>query len=86
MELLTQLSCFKSTSSLEKCFELTENIQKFRWKGDWAKLRPKIYFLRQSYAKYLAQSKEIAQDSKTGQDFKNVISNFACFLTAIINV
>ena len=24
--------------------------------------------------------------SKIGQDFKNVISHFACFLTAIINV
>ena len=23
---------------------------------------------------------------KIGQDFKNVISNFACFLTAIVNV
>ena len=24
--------------------------------------------------------------NKIGQDFKNIISNFACFLTAIVNV
>ena len=37
----------------------------------------------QSWTKYLEQSKEI---QKTGQDFKNIISIFACFLTAIGNV
>ena len=37
----------------------------------------------QSLPKYLAQSTET---SKIGHDFKNVISNFACFLTAIVTV
>ena len=36
----------------------------------------------QAWGKYLAQSKEI----QNWQDFKNIISNFACFLTAIANV
>ena len=30
--------------------------------------------------------KKVKKYSKIGQDFKNVISNFACFLTAIVNV
>ena len=29
---------------------------------------------------------KVKKYSKTGQDFKNVISNFVCFLTAIVNV
>ena len=58
LELLTQLTCFIFLSWLEKCFEVTEIFQKFKW-GDWAKLRQKICLLRQSWTKYLAQSKEI---------------------------
>ena len=34
------------------------------------------------YSQYLAKSKEI---NKIGQGFKN-ICNFACFLTAVVNV
>ena len=40
-------------------------------------------YVLQSWQKYLAQSKE---SSKIGQDFKNLSSNFACFLTAIVKV
>ena len=29
---------------------------------------------------------KVKKYNKIGQDFKNVISNFACFLTAIVNV
>ena len=29
---------------------------------------------------------KVKKYSKIGQEFKNVISNFACFLTAIVNV
>ena len=29
---------------------------------------------------------KVKRYNKTGQDFKNIISNFACFLTAIVNV
>ena len=59
LELLTQLTCFIFLSWLEKCFEVTEIFQKFKWEGDWAKLWQKICLLRQSWTKYLAQSKEI---------------------------
>ena len=34
-------------------------MQKFKSEGDWAKLRPRICSLRQSWTKYLTQSKEI---------------------------
>ena len=37
----------------------------------------------QSWAKHLHKVKKY---SKIGQDFINIISNFACFLTAIVNV
>ena len=59
LELLTQLICFIFLTWLEKCFEATEIFQKSKREGDWAKLRQKICLLRQSWAKYLAQSKEI---------------------------
>ena len=39
----------------------------------------KRYLLRQSWTKYLVQG-------KIGQDLKNVLSDFACFLTAIVKV
>ena len=48
LELLTELTCFRFTSCLEKCFEVTENIQYIKCEKDWTKLRPKICFLRES--------------------------------------
>ena len=71
LELLRQLNSFVFSSRLEKCFEVTENAQKLKCKGDWAKLLPNICLLRQSWTKYLA---------------KNVISNFAWFLTVIVKI
>ena len=59
LEILTQLTCYIFLSLLEKCFEVTENVQKFKCEGDWAKFRPKICLFLQSWTKYLAQSKEI---------------------------
>ena len=56
---LTQLTCFIFLSWLEKCFEVTENLKKFKFEGDWVELWPNICLLRQSRTKYLAQSKEI---------------------------
>ena len=43
-ELLTELTCFIYRSWMEKCFEVTEKIQKFKCEGNWAKLRPKNSF------------------------------------------
>ena len=57
LELLTHLTCIIFLSSLEKWFEATEIYQKFKREGDWAKLRQSICLLRQSWTKYLAQSK-----------------------------
>ena len=59
LELLTELTWFTFTSWFEKCFEVTENIQKLMCERNWAKLKSKICFLRQSYPKYLDQIKEI---------------------------
>ena len=59
LELLTQLTYFIFLSCLEKCFEVTETFQNFKCDGGWAKLRQEICLLRQSWTKYLAQSKEI---------------------------
>ena len=50
---------------------------------DWTELRPKIYLLRQSWAKYL---EKIEKSSKTGQDKKSLISTFGCFFTAAAKV
>ena len=47
-----QLTCIIFLSWLEKCFEVTENVQKFRFEGDWAELHPKICLVRQSWSKY----------------------------------
>ena len=54
-----KLTWFMFLSRSEKCFEVTEIFQKFKCEEDFAKLRPKICLHRQSWAKYLAQSKEI---------------------------
>ena len=48
LELLTELTCFIFKSWLQKYFEVTENIQKFKCEGNGAKLKSKICFLRQS--------------------------------------
>ena len=36
-----------------------QNVKKLKFQEDWAELRPKNCLLRQSYAKYLEQIKEI---------------------------
>ena len=59
---------------MEKCFDDIQNFKKLRSEEDWPELRPKVYLLRQSWAKYLEQNREI---SKTGQDKKSLISTFA---------
>ena len=33
--------------------------KKIKFEGDWAKLKPKISLLRQSWTKYLEQNREI---------------------------
>ena len=43
----------------EKCFEVTENVKKLTFQGDWAKLRSKVSFFRQTRTKYLEQNREI---------------------------
>ena len=48
LELLTQLTCIIFLSWLEKCFEVTENVKKFKCDGGCGKLRQKICLLRQS--------------------------------------
>ena len=36
-----------------------QNVKKLKFQEDWAELRPKNCLLRQSYAKYLEQIREI---------------------------
>ena len=36
-----------------------KNVKKLKFQEDWAELRPKNILLRQSYAKYLEQIREI---------------------------
>ena len=78
-----QLTCFMFLSRLKKCFEVTENVQNFKFEGDWAKLRPKICLFNNPGQNVCHKVKK---SSKIGQDFKNLLSNFACFLTAIAKV
>ena len=77
-----KLTCFIFTSWSEKCFEVTENSQRFECEGDWVKLQAEIVSSDNPSQNIWHKVKKY---SKTGHDFENVISNFACFLTAIVN-
>ena len=55
-----------------------KRIQKFNETGDSQHNQQNKL---QSWKKYSAQSKE---SRNTGKDFKNLLSNFACSLTAIV--
>ena len=77
-----ELTCFIFPSWLEKCFEVIENTQRFECEGDWVKLRAEIVSSDNPSQNIWHKVKKY---SKTGQDFENVISNFACFLTATVN-
>ena len=59
LELFTRLICFIFLSWLEKCFEVTKIFHRFNSEGNWTKLRQKFCLLRQSWKKYLIQTKEI---------------------------
>ena len=82
LELLTELTCFIFTLWFKKCFEVTENIQKFKSDGDWSKLWPKICVPGNPNQNIWHK---LMKYSKIEQGLKNVISNFAYFLTAILN-
>ena len=45
-------------------FEVTEDIQKFKYEEELAKLRPKLCLLRQSWPKYFAQRKDTVKLKK----------------------
>ena len=64
LELLKQLTFFIVVSWLEKCFQVTQNVQKLKCEGDWAKFQLKI-FSQNSWTKYLAESKETVKLDKT---------------------
>ena len=51
---------------------------------DWAELRPKICFLRQSWEQNIWN--KIEKSSKTGEDKKSLVSTFACFSIATAKV
>ena len=76
LELLTQPTCFIFLSWLQKCFEVTENVQKSSLKET-----------RPSYGQKCVCSENPGQNIwhkvkkyiKIGQDFKNIICNFAYF-------
>ena len=63
------------------------------FKGNWAKLRPKLCLLRQSWTKYLEQNREIELNwtGKTGQGKKSLISTylirlvFDCYYQGLIS-
>ena len=63
-----------------KSFYDIQNVIRLRFEGDWAKLRPKICLLRQFWAKYLEQSREI-QKNWTGQEKFDIY--FCLFFTII---
>ena len=82
-ERLTQLTCFIFLSRLEKYFELEK--------------LPRNSTLKEtglSYGKHFVSSDNPGQNiwhkvkryNKIGQNFQNIISNFPCFFTAIVNV
>ena len=56
---LAQLNYFIFYQRLEKWFEVIENVNKLKFEGDWAELRPKVCLLKQSRTKYLEQNREI---------------------------
>ena len=63
---------------------MIENVKKLKFQGDWAELRPKIRFLRQSGQgiwSWVGRS-----SGGGGQVSGGLISTFACFWTAITEV
>ena len=77
------MTCFIFFSWLEKCFEVTENVQKFNFEGDWAKVRLKLVCLENPGQNIWHKVKK---SSKIGQDFKSPLSSFACFLRPIAKI
>ena len=69
LEFLTQLTCIIFLSWLEKCFEVTDNVQTFKREGDWDKLRIKICLLRQNI------KHKVKKYSKIGQDLIKYLNN-----------
>ena len=54
-----------------------------KFERDWAKPRPKVWFLKNLRQNIL---NKVEKSRETGQDKKSFISAFASFLTAIIEV
>ena len=61
-----QIWTFNATDLLYIFFNYWRNTliiykvsKKLKFEEDWAELRPKLFLLRQSYAKYLEQSGEV---------------------------
>ena len=56
---------------MEECFDNIQNVKKLKFEEDWTELRPKFCLLREFWAKYLEQNREI---QKTGQQKKSLIT------------
>ena len=78
LELLTQLACFIFTSWLEKCFEVSENIQKFKCEEDYGQKfvssdnpRQNIWHKLKKYSKMDKTSKMyLIGEEKVGENFR----------------
>ena len=62
-------------------FRSFKKFRKLKFEGDWVKLLPKMYLLRQSRTKYLEQNRKI-QQNWTGQEkfyiYIYVFFNYFC--------
>ena len=56
---LMQLTCLIFSIKMEKCFDDIQNVKKLKFEEDWAELRQKNCFLRQSWTKHLEQNRDI---------------------------
>ena len=78
---------------VEKSFEILENVKKLKLGGGWVEFWVKIFFLRESYTKWVEQIKPrrcklpwLNIFSKTGNNLKTLIFSFAYLWTAIARV
>ena len=83
LELLTQLACFIFYHDWRNALKL-RNFSK----NSSVKETGPIYGKKLVCSDNPGQNiwHKVKRDNKIGQVFKNIISNFACFLTAIVNV
>ena len=70
----------------ERGFEVMKKIRILKTEGDWDKLKSKIYLCRQSWRKYLEQTKGIKQNWPGAENCDNCFSViFNCYYKSFIS-